>query len=267
MKVNPVKTIRFQESISIFEASVNHEQFILENKTNRHYILDKDFGIKCQFETTYERSELSAIHPKEPYAAIMCKDNILHIVGFNGVDIWSKPGEYIAACWTLDGAALYTLLRLASNTLKLIVYNNDGKTVAEKEFKDELYESSALFSTIPNQAEMTLQLMAGQDGCLTIFTGLNEGKEISFSPLHDCFSYTCVAFNGDGSRFLCIENDEQSIHHFTYPELEEIDKYQFDFNLYDCNLEYTVIYLDNKAIVQYGENFYLLDKPMAQTKD
>lgn len=253
IKVTPTKTMQFQGRISMIDASAKHEQFILEDNGNKHYVLDKDFEIRTQFQTPYERYTLSAIHPKEPYIATMGKDNILHIVDLNGVDIWTKPGEYIAACWTLDGAELYTLLRLDSHTLKLIVYNNAGEAIAEKEFKDELYESFALLSTIPNHTEMTMHLMAGQDGCLTVFVSLSGDNIISLRFLHDYYSYTCASFNESGSQFLCIENDERSIYHFTYPELKEIGKREFDA------LDFTLIYLDNKAIIRCNENFYLLD--------
>ena len=267
MKVTPIKSMQLQGRISMFEASLNHVQFILDDRNNNHYILDKDFEVKTQFETTYKRSTLSAIHPTEPYAAIMGKEDALHIVGLDGVDIWTKPGDYIAACWALDGSSLYSLLRLDSDTLQLIVYDNAGGVVSEEVFKGEFYESSAFLSTIPNHEEIAMQLMAGQDGCSTTFIALNGDNRLSFAAM-PAYSYTCVSFDEAGSRFLCIENDEKSIHHFTYPGLEEIGMYQFEYDLHEGSLDYTLIYLYDKAIIQYGECFYLLDiKTMEVVED
>ena len=267
MKVTPIKTMQLQGRISMFEASLNHEQFILDDRGSNHYILDKGFEVKARFETAYKRGTLSAVHPTGPYAAIMGKEDALHIVGLDGADIWTRPGEYIAACWALDGSALYTLLRHDPETLRLIVYDNAGGAVCEEVFKDELYESMAFLSTIPCHKEIAMQLMAGQDGCSTAFIALDGENRLSFAAMPAC-SYTCVSFNETGSRFLCIENDEKSIHHFTYPGLEEIGVYQFDYDLHEGNLDYTLIYLDDRAIIQYGECFYLFDiKAMEVAED
>lgn len=266
MRVKPIKDIQFHEQISIIDLSDKHEQFIINGKTRGHYVLDKNFEIKYQFEAPYDRRTSSAVHPREPLAAIMGKDDVLRIVDFKGTNIWSKPGEYIAACWSLDGAMLYTLLRIDSNTLRLIVYDNAGAEIAEKTIEDELYESSATILTIPNHTEMVMQLMAGQDGCSTIFVSMDDAGRLFLRPLHERYSYTSVAFNDSGTRFLCIENDAGEIYHFTFPELEEIGVYKFGMD--DCNLDYTLIHLEDRAVISYGENFYLLDlESMEQTDD
>lgn len=108
--------------------------------------------------------------------------------------------------------------------------------------------------------------MAGQDGCSTIFVSMGNAGRLFLRPLHERYSYTGVAFNDSGTRFLCIENDAAEIYHFTFPELEEIGAYKFSMD--DCNLDYTLIHLEDRAVISYGENFYLLDlESMEQTDD
>ena len=161
MKIKPIKTIHIPERVNFLETAAGKNYCVLGNKT-KCYVLGSDFEIISQFETPSGQNSHSVMHPNQPTIAIMGKDNTLCIVDINGKVLWSKHGEYIAACWTFDEALLYTLLRIDPQKLKLLVYDNSGELLSQKEFEDELYESSALITPIPNSQEMTLQLMAGQ---------------------------------------------------------------------------------------------------------
>ena len=189
MKIKPIKTIRIPERVSFVETLAGKNYYVLGNKT-KCYVLGKEFEIISQFEMPYGKNNQSVMHQNQPNIAIIGKDNMLCIVDINGNELWTKQGEYIVACWTLDGASLYTLLRIDPHKLKLLVYDNSGELIAQKEFEDELCESSALITPVPNSREMTLQLMAGQDGCLMIFVGLIDG-DITLRPLHKHYSYIC----------------------------------------------------------------------------
>ena len=258
MKIKPTKSVLLPEKISVFEASGLHEQYIIDSKSGNYYVLGKECSLKNTFSTPWKRSQLSAIHPKEPMVAIM-EENILHIVDLKGHELWQKEGKHIAASWNLEGSFLFTILRIDSNRLNLIIYDNFGEVTVEKNFKDELYESAAHLTTIPNSRDMVLQLLAGQDGCSTYFVSQN-GKNIEMRILHERYSYTCLSFNRTGTGFLCIENDESTIHHFTYPELVHTGVYDFYEECdEECNLEYSLIHLGENAIISYGENYYFLN--------
>ncbi|MDL2234455.1 hypothetical protein LJC63_12890 [Ruminococcaceae bacterium OttesenSCG-928-L11] len=256
MTIAPIKTIPIPDRVSFIDMPYPQKHYVLSGKAGRHYVFDSTFEPVCRFETAYGRSNLSAIHPTRPLIAIMGTDEALHVVDFSGVDVWQKQGEYIAACWSPDGTALYALQRPHKTRLKLVVYDPHGEITAQTEFEDALYDSAAYISPIPCSREMTLQLMAGQDGCTTLFVSLSD-SQITLTPLHKTYSYISPAFDDTGKRFLCIEGDESSVHHFRYPELQEIGNHKFDVS--EANLDYTLIYLGETGIVRYADTFHLLD--------
>jgi len=256
MNIKPIKTIHISDKVDFSGTANNQNHYILNGKPNKYYVFNKNFEMIKQFETPYIRTKLCTIHPTKEIITICDEDNFFHVVDFDGKDIWKKDGEYIAANWNLGGEYLYTLSRIDKNNLKLIIYDNFGEVIAQKDFEDELYESAALISAIPNSNEILLELMAGQDGCITIFVNFSDG-EIIFRSLHEKYSYTDLSFNNEGTYFLCIENDESTIHHFSYPALKEIGIYEHDSE--DGNLEYTLIHLEKTAIVCYDDNYYVLN--------
>ena len=197
MKIKPIKTIRIPERVDFLETSAGKNYCAFGNKT-KCYVLGNDFEIISQFETPSGKNSHLVMHPNQPSIAIMGKDNTLCMVDINGKVLWTKHGEYIAVCWTLEGASLYTLIRINPHQLKLLIYGNSGELIAQKEFEDKLYESSAMITPIPAAREMTLQLMAGQDGCLLAFVSLIDGG-ITLRPLHKHYSYTCASFDSTGT--------------------------------------------------------------------
>ena len=253
MKIKAYKTLSFPEEVNFLESFTDRNYFAFYGEKSV-YVYDKEFIQVGKLDLTYKIEEPTLVHPFKPVVAVIEAG-----VGFNVIEadswktLWNKRGAYIEAAWNASGSALWAVKRIDSEHLELIVYSFEGDIIATRRSADELYRSSVFIKTIPNSDEMVLELVVGKDSSMALFAKLS-GKEIIIRRLGQT-SFSDLSFNQEGTKFLCLENDERTVHHFSYPALEDLGTYTHESD----GLSGSLIHFGDYAVMSSWGRYHSLD--------
>lgn len=208
-----------------------------------------------------------AIHPRLPFF-VVAGSNTISMYDLNRNLIEEYKGDIVAALYSSDGDFLWCIEKNSQEQFTITVHNakNLSQILAKKICKDELYDSSFSIGLLPETNKIHICQTAGQDGSLIVFAEFT-GKDIVLTYPDSLNQNAEAVFPiwGENKYEFLLQQNDTGIFKYEYPSYKLLQKYLFPENIEYAGYHHT--YLNNeKAIIQYDEQFWVLDLSSMQIK-
>ena len=230
--------------------------YLFYNKsTEQVTTFDLEFNHIGTIELGFKPRFPCSIHPEKAIFLVISEKQWLGLFDFSGNKVKEFIGDYAGAAFGSDGN-LWTFERAGHQLLKSKIYDENWELLTIFDLDDSLYDSHLFLTAIPKSKNMMLELAAGQDGS-TILLLTHKNGNIS---VEEPFPKKCLSrpeFNKDGTRFLSLEFDDRVLYLYSFPQFEELGKFEYDFESEICG---TTFYVNSElAIISYDYRYFLLN--------
>jgi hypothetical protein len=211
-----------------------------------------------------------SFHPKEPRYAVVTDDGLVSADLESGWR-WIHKGEFSSGTvlHARAGDRLWAAERIDADTINAsLIDEASGHTVASLRLDDRLGDTGLRLTDTPGE-HVVLELTGGQDG-VEVWQISYDGMAVQAREVFPDASFVTPAWHPHGHRLLALENDDNLIAEFSYPDLAQLAKQSPDAIDYDDEASlpgYALIYLaDGVAITQGADYRFHLFDPAAMAR-
>ena len=259
MTIKPKKVIKLDYKPGFLRAGNAHEFCMTyETKGDQITLFAPDYSPSYKFGVSFTIKSYSScdVDIKKERIAVVRESEAVCLYDFQGEKISEIAGNYICAAFTNDGS-LWGIERAGHELLTWNVFNTDNKLIASFDIKDPMYESHVCFTHCPSGG-MILELAAGQDGTALFLLSHKDGI-LGATEMFPNQCLSCPSFNDDGNRLLVLEYYDETLYHYSYPQLEKLGEYHYERGEEE-ELGSTLFYAGTDcAVISWNSRYYLLD--------
>lgn len=236
------------------------------SKAGKIGILNEKLVPLCIFEPQgIAEIQSVSVHPYA-HSFVVAGSNVIHIYDLNGNLIEQAGGNIMEIQHSLDGRYLWCIRKDNAKQFTIEVRDTEklNQVLAEKVCKDKLYDSAFSIGLTPKTNEIYLSQAAGQDGS-TIGFAKFTGKGITLvypDNLNEDYEAVIPIWGENEHEFL-LQQGDTGIFKYEYTSYKLLQEYLFPEDMEYVG--YYHAYLNKeKAIIQYNEQFWVLDLNVMQ---
>lgn len=229
-------------------------------------ITDRQFDILNAFTVEHYRYRKTKLYAggKSIFICALNEGKSITFYSLDGSIVQKLDGRYIGGVFDANGN-FWCAERIDNEEIRVTVFSDKLAQTASLSIEDELFKSDVIFSDIQKLGGVFMEMLAGQDGSITVLLKLNKGNIEQERPFEDdIFS---VKFNHDRSFYLAI--GENGFKYYSYPQhtlWRECDLSKITPD--DYHVGHSVIHIAGDIfIVSHSDRYWLYEGKEAKIID